>query len=111
MNLGQIYLGMGQYDKAIEILSSVRQRSRDWVTRRTVWEVRTGRRAETWNGVAMPRVSQAEAQKAIDVLNVALKARRDANVGPTDPGSGRQRRRPGDRAYRDRQAGRGAETA
>jgi tetratricopeptide (TPR) repeat protein len=86
MNLGQIYLGMGQYDKAIATLESVRKRSRDWVTA----ENRLGsahwaksrdleRRGDTAG-------AQAEAQKSLEVLNLALKARRDAGAGPTDPG-------------------------
>ncbi len=63
INLGQIYLGMGQYDKAIEILSSVRKRSRDWARRRTAWGARTGPRAATWNGEATPRRPRRKARR------------------------------------------------
>ena len=54
--------------------------------RRTGWARRTGRRAATWNGGATPRRPRPETQKAIESLNVALKARREAGAGPTDPG-------------------------
>ena len=86
MNLGLIYLGMGQYDKAIEVMSAVRRRSSFWVNA----ENRLGS-AHWAKSRALERrgdntAAQAEAQKSIDDLNVALKARYDANAGPTDPG-------------------------
>ncbi len=85
MNLGQIYIGMGQYDKAIEVLSAVRRRSRDWVTA----ENRLGsahwaksrdleRRGDTAR-------ADAEAQKALENLNDALKVRREAGAGRPTP--------------------------
>ncbi len=86
INLGQIYLGMGQFDKAIETLSAVRKRSRDWPTAQNrlggaYWAKSRDleRRGET-------APAQAESQKALEVLNVALNARREAGAGPTDAG-------------------------
>jgi cellulose synthase operon protein C len=86
INLGQIYLGMGQYDKAIEILGSVRQRSRDWPSAQNRLGSAHWAKSRDLDRRGDATGAQAEGQKAIDVLNIALKARRDANVGPTDPG-------------------------
>ena len=86
INLGQIYLGMGQYDKAIEILGSVRRRSRDWASAQNRLGSAHWAKSRDLERRGDATAAQAEAQKAIDVLNVALKARRDANAGPTDPG-------------------------
>ena len=53
MNLGQIYLGMGRYDKAIEVLAAVRRRSQQWIERtEPAWGRCTGPRAATWSGGA-----------------------------------------------------------
>ena len=45
MNLSQIYFGMGRYDEAIKVLSSVRKRSQQWIPPRTDWAWCTGARA------------------------------------------------------------------
>jgi cellulose synthase operon protein C len=86
INLGQIYLGMGQYDKAIEILASVRKRSRDWVSAQNRLGSAHWAKSRDLERRGDATGAQTEGQKAIDVLNVALRARRDANVGATDPG-------------------------
>ena len=86
MNLGQIYLGMGQYDKAIEVLSAVRRRSRDWVSAQNRLGTAHWAKSRDLERRGDSTAAQAEAQKAIEVLNIALKARRDAGAGPTDPG-------------------------
>jgi len=85
LNLGQLNIGLGQYDKAIAALSAVRRKSRYWVAAQN----RLG--AAHWaNSRDLERRgdatgSQREAQKAIELLNVALKARRDSGSGPGDP--------------------------
>ena len=86
MNLGQIYLGMGQFDKAIDVFSSVRRRSNYWINAENRLGSAHWAKSRDLERRGDSTGSQTEAQKAIDVLNVALKARRDANAGPTDPG-------------------------
>ena len=107
INLGQIYLGMGQYDKAIEILGSVRQRSRDWASAQNRLGSAHWAKSRDLERRGDATAAQAEAQKAIDVLNVALQGppRRQCRADRSRPG--RQRGRPGDRAHRNRQARRG----
>jgi TolA-binding protein len=85
LNIGQISLGRGQYDQAIAALESVRRRSNKWL------EAQSRLAGAHW---AKSRVLErrgdaaaaAEGQKAIDVLQNALKARREAGAAPTDPG-------------------------
>jgi tetratricopeptide (TPR) repeat protein len=77
---------MGQFDKAIEILASVRKRSRDWASAQNRLGSAHWAKSRDLERRGDATGAQAEGQQAIDVLNVALKARRDANVGPTDPG-------------------------
>ena len=107
MNLGQIYLGMGQYDKAIEILASVRQRSRDWVDRAEPAgqcalgeEPRPGTAGRRRGG---PGRSPEGDRRLERRAQGPPRSRRRADRSRL----GRQRRRPGDRAHRDRQARRG----
>jgi cellulose synthase operon protein C len=86
MNLGQIYLGMGQYDKAIDVLSAVRRRSGHWVNAENRLGSAHWAKSRDLDRRGDATGAQAEAQKAIDDLNVALKARHDASAGPTDSG-------------------------
>ena len=86
MNLGLIYLGKGQYDEAIEALTAVRRRSAHWVNAENRLGSAHWAKSRDLERRGNATESQAEVQKAIDALNVALKARRDANAGPTDPG-------------------------
>ena len=86
MNLGQIYLGMGQYDKAIEIFGAVRKRSREWVTAQNRLGAADWAKSRDLERRGETARAQAEAQTAVDVLNVALKARRESGAAATDPG-------------------------
>jgi cellulose synthase operon protein C len=86
INLGMIYLGMGQYDKAIESLGAVRRRSRDWVSAQNRLGSAHWAKSRDLERRGDATAAQAETQKAVDILNVALKARREANASPTDPG-------------------------
>ena len=86
INLGQIYLGMGKYDKAIEALENVRHRSRDWVSAQNRLGTAHWAKSRDLERHGDSAGSQAEAQKAIEVLNIALKARRESGSGLTDPG-------------------------
>ena len=86
INLGQIYLGMGKYDKAIEALDKVRRRSRDWISSQNRLGTAHWAKSRDLERRGDSAGSQSEAQKAIEVLNIALKARRESGAGPTDPG-------------------------
>jgi hypothetical protein len=86
MNLSMFYFGTGRYDEAIKALTDVRTRSQQWIpaqNRLGMVHWRKSRIAESKGDAAG---SQAEARKAVDALNTALKARRDAGTGATDPG-------------------------
>jgi tetratricopeptide (TPR) repeat protein len=85
LNLGQIALGRGQYDQAIAAFEGIRRKSGRWL------EAQTRLGGAHWaKSRALDRkgnaAAAAEGQKAIDVLQGALKARRDAGASPTDPG-------------------------
>jgi tetratricopeptide (TPR) repeat protein len=86
MNLSQIYLGMGRFDDALTALGAVRARSQQWVPAQNRLGLVHWRKSRSLEYRGDSAGSQAEAQKALDSLNVALKARRDAGTNPTDPG-------------------------
>ena len=86
MNLGLIHLGMGQYDKAIAVLSGVRRRSNYWVNAENRLGSAHWAKSRDLERRGDATGAQAEALKSIDDLNVALKARHDANAGSSDPG-------------------------
>jgi len=86
MNLGQICLGMGQYDKAITALSAVRRKSRQWVAAQNRLGAAHWAKSRDLERRGDTAAAQAETQKAIELLNIALKARRDSGSGPGDPG-------------------------
>jgi cellulose synthase operon protein C len=85
MNLSQIYYGMGRYDESIKALGSVRTRSQQWIPAQNRLGMVHWRKSRLLDGRGDAAGSQAEAQKAIDTLNIALKARRDAGAGQNDP--------------------------
>jgi len=86
MNLGLIYSGMGQYDKAIEALAGVRTRSGKWVEAQTRIGAAHWAKSRDLDRLGNTAAAQTEAQKALEFLNASLKSRRDAGVAPTDPG-------------------------
>ncbi len=86
MNLSMIYFGMGRYDEAIKALSSVRTRSQQWIPAQNRLGMVYWRKSRVAESRGDAAGSQAEAQKALDALNAALKARRDSGTGVTDPG-------------------------
>jgi len=86
MNLGLIYTGRGEYDKAIEVLSGVRQRSAKWVDAQTRLGVAHWAKSRDLERKGETAKAQAETQQALAVLNASLKSRRSAGAGPTDPG-------------------------
>jgi cellulose synthase operon protein C len=86
MNLGLIYSGMGQYDKAIEALAGVRTRSPNWVEAQTRIGAAHWAKSRDLERLGNTAAARTEAQKALEFLNSSLKSRRDAGVAPTDPG-------------------------
>ncbi len=86
MNLGLIYTGRGDYEKAIEVLSGVRQRSSKWVDAQNRLGVVRWARSRDLERRGETAKAKTEAQQALDVLYASLKSRRSAGAGPTDPG-------------------------
>ncbi|MGP0066265.1 MAG: tetratricopeptide repeat protein [Isosphaeraceae bacterium] len=85
-NLGQIHFGRGQYDQAIASFAAIRRRSTKW------FEAQSRIGASHWAKSKMleykgnTEAAAPEAQKAVEILEGALKARKEAGAGPTDPG-------------------------
>jgi tetratricopeptide (TPR) repeat protein len=86
INLGQIYLGTGQYDKAIAALDAVRRRSRQWVPAQNRLGAVHWAKSRDLDRRGDTPGAEREVQKAIELLNSSLKARRDAGNGPNDAG-------------------------
>jgi tetratricopeptide (TPR) repeat protein len=86
VNLGQIYLGMGQYDKAIAAFGAVRRRSREWVSAQNRLGAAHWAKSRDLERRRDTAGAEAETKKALEYLNIALKARRDTGTGATDPG-------------------------
>jgi len=86
MNLGLIHTGRGEYDKAIEVLSGVRQRSAKWVDAQTRLGVAHWAKSRDLERRGETAKAKAETQQSLDVLNASLKSRRSAGAGPTDAG-------------------------
>jgi tetratricopeptide (TPR) repeat protein len=86
MNLGLIYTGRGEYDKAIEALNGVRPRSAKWIDSQTRLGVAHWAKSRDLERRGETAKAQTEAKQALDVLNASLKARRSAGAGPTDAG-------------------------
>ncbi len=101
INLGQIYLGMGQYDKAIAVLSSVRQRSRDWASARTAWGRALGEKSR-------PKTTRrhdsgpGRGPKGDRRLESLLQGPPRRQCRADRPRPGRERGRLSDRAHRNR---------
>ncbi len=86
LDLGQIYLGRGQYDQSIAALAAIPRKSTRWLEGQTRLGGAHWARSRVLERRGDTKTATAEAQKARQVLEAALKARRDANTAPTDPG-------------------------
>lgn len=86
INLGQIYVGRGQYDHAIQSLESVRRRSSMWLDAQSRLAAAHWAKSRVLDRRGDATNAVAEVQKAVNVLETALKVRRDAGASPTDPG-------------------------
>jgi tetratricopeptide (TPR) repeat protein len=86
MNLGQIYLGTGNFDKAIAAFGAVHRRSREWVNAQSRLGAAHWAKSRDLERRRDTAGAAAETQKAIELLSAALKARRDAGTPPSEPG-------------------------
>jgi tetratricopeptide (TPR) repeat protein len=86
MNLGLIYTGRGQYDKAIEVLGGVRPRSSKYLDAQTRLGTAHWARSRDLERRGETPKAKEEAKQALDVLYASLKSRRSAGAAPTDPG-------------------------
>jgi tetratricopeptide (TPR) repeat protein len=86
LNLGQISLGRGQYDQAIAAFERIRRKSNRWLEGQTRLGGAHWAKSRALDRKGDAATAAAEGQKAIDVLQGALKARREAGASATDPG-------------------------
>ena len=86
MNLGLIALGRGRYDEAIAALGAVRRKSRQWVTAQNRLGAAHWAKSRDLERRGDATHAQSETQSAIELLNAASKALREAGSGPDDPG-------------------------
>jgi len=86
INLSQVYLGRGEYDQAITCLTAVRRRSRQWIEAQNRLGAAHWAKSRDLERRRDSAGAQVETQQALDFLNVALKARRDAGTALGDPG-------------------------
>lgn len=85
MTLGQVYHGTGQYANAVEAYLSVRPKASRWVEAQTKVGATYWEQSKILQRKGDAKGADAEANKALEALNAALKARRDAGVLPADP--------------------------
>ncbi len=86
LTLGLVSLGRGQYADAIAALESVRSSSSKWVDAQTSCGDAHWKQSLVLREKGQAKEADAEVQKAVDKLNLSLKARRDANAPETDIG-------------------------
>jgi len=89
MELGQIYLGMGQYPKAIAAYDAVRAKSPKWNEAQTYAGVAHWKQSQVLRDAKTPETdkeAEAEVQKALGALKAALKARQDAGTSAAESG-------------------------
>ena len=86
MNLGQIYSGRGEYNKAIATLGAVRKRSSKWIESRNRLGVAHWAKSRELDRGGDATMAAKEGQMAVDLLRESLRARVDAKAPQTDPG-------------------------
>jgi tetratricopeptide (TPR) repeat protein len=86
LNIGLITLGRGRYEQAIAALESIRRKSARWLEAQSRLGAAHWARGRLLERDGDAKAAAAEGQKAIDILQNALKARRDSGAAPTDPG-------------------------
>ncbi|GAC1469344.1 MAG: hypothetical protein NVSMB9_13060 [Isosphaeraceae bacterium] len=85
LTLGQIYHGMGKYDRAIESFGSIRPKSSRWLEAQTRSGASHWEQSQSLRRAGKAAEADAEVEKALGVLQIALKSRQDAAAAPTDP--------------------------
>jgi cellulose synthase operon protein C len=85
-NLGQIHFGRGQYDQAIAAFAAIRRRSTKWFEAQSRLGASHWAKSRVIDRMGNAAAAAPESQKAVDILAGALKARKEAGAGPTDPG-------------------------
>ena len=86
LNLGQIALGRGYYDQAIDAFGGIRRKSSRWLEAQTRLGGAHWAKSRSLERKGDATAGAAEAKKSIDVLQAALAARRESGAAPTDPG-------------------------
>jgi cellulose synthase operon protein C len=86
MNLAQVYLGRGQYDQALAVLTDVRRRSRHWIDAQNRLGAVHWAKSRDLERRSDTAAAQTETQKSLEFLNAALASRREAGTSLTDPG-------------------------
>jgi cellulose synthase operon protein C len=86
LNIGQISLGRGLYDQAIAAFEAIRRKSARWLEAQTRLGAAHWAKSRLLERKGDATAAAAEGQKAVEVLQNSLKARRDAGAAPTDPG-------------------------
>jgi tetratricopeptide (TPR) repeat protein len=86
INLSQVYIGRGEYDQAIAYLTAVRRRSRQWIDAQNRLGAAHWAKSRDLDRRGNSAGAETETRQALDLLNVALAARREAGAGPSDPG-------------------------
>ncbi len=86
LTLGLVALGRGQYADAVASFEAVRSSSSRWVDAQTSCGDAHWKQSLLLRDRGNAKEADAEVQKAVDKLNISLKARRDANAPDTDLG-------------------------
>jgi cellulose synthase operon protein C len=86
LNLGQIALGQGKYDHAIDAFAGIRRKSARWLEAQTRLGAAHWAKSRVLERRGDVTTAAAEGAKAIDVLQGALKVRRESGTAATDPG-------------------------
>jgi hypothetical protein len=82
--VGQVTLGQGNYAEAIATFDAVRPSSSKWIDAQAACGSAHWRQSLNLREKGNAKEADAEVQKAVEKLNIALKARRDANAPDTD---------------------------
>jgi TolA-binding protein len=86
LNLGQITLGQGRYDQSIAAFGAIRRKSVRWLEAQTRLGGAHWAKSRLLERQGDAKAAASEGARAIEVLQSALKARRDGGAAPTDPG-------------------------
>jgi tetratricopeptide (TPR) repeat protein len=86
LNLGQVYLGRGEYDRAVAEFASVRDRSPKWNEAQSRLGTAHWARSRALDREGEADKAAAEAATAVAILSKTLEARRKGGAAPGDLG-------------------------